>query len=231
MSRFVEYGRLKIYLVKHACIRIEAPNLVLYFDPYEIPKKATLPKADTIFITHEHFDHCDPDSISVIAKPDTTIVAPEIARQCLSKITGKVGQIVLVKPNQELEIRGIKVRTIPSYNINKFRAPGKVFHPKEDGRVGYVVSIEGVSIYHAGDTDNIPEMKELEDKIDIALLPVSGTYVMTPEEAAEAVKVIKPKLAIPMHYGVIVGDRSHAEKFRKLSEQYTRVEILEPELE
>jgi len=230
MTRFVEYGPLKIYLVKHACIRVEAPNLVLYFDPYEFPKKATLPKADLVLITHEHFDHCDPESVKLIAKPDTVVVAPEIARGCVSELSGRVGQIVLVKPYQEITIRDVMIRTIPSYNINKFRAPGKVFHPKEDGRVGYVVTISNVVIFHAGDTDNIPEMKELEGKVDIALLPVSGTYVMTPEEAVEAVKMIKPKIAIPMHYGVIVGDKSHAEKFKKLAEQYCRVEILEPEL-
>jgi len=109
--------------------------------------------------------------------------------------------------------------------LNKFREPGKPFHPKEDGKIGFILSVKGVRIYHAGDTDPIPEMKNF--KTDIALLPVSGTYVMTPEEAGEAARMIKPKLAIPMHYGTIVGSENDAERFKQLAT--CPVQILMPE--
>ena len=222
-----EYGNVKITLLKHAGFLIETPDKKIYIDLYEIPS-ADLPKADIVFVTHEHFDHCDPPSILKVAKSDTVAAGPEIARKCLEQIRGKVGEIVYVKPNQEVTIKDVKVLTVPSYNVNKFRAPGKVFHPKEDNRVGYVIEIGGVRIYHAGDTDVIEEMKSLEGKVDIALLPVSGVYVMTPEEAAEAVKIIKPKIAIPMHWGVVAGSRAEAEKFKQLVGNIAQVVLLDP---
>jgi L-ascorbate metabolism protein UlaG (beta-lactamase superfamily) len=122
-------------------------------------------------------------------------------------------------------ILGVSVEAVPAYNTNKFRTPGKVYHPKEEGRIGYIITMNGVRIYHAGDTDHIPEMKNI--KVDIALLPVSGTYVMTADEAAKAVAEIKPKIAIPMHYGAIVGDVNDAQKFQKLAT--CKVTILEKE--
>ncbi len=227
MTSTFEYGSVKITLLKHAGFLIEYSGRFLYIDVYDIPT-ADLPKADFVFVTHEHFDHCDPPSIAKIVKPDTVLVGPEVARKCLEQFSGKVKQILLVKPGQEYTIDGLKVITVPSYNVNKFRAPGKVFHPKEDGRVGYVIELGNVRIYHAGDTDVIEEMRQLEGKVDIALLPVSGVYVMTPEEAAEAVKIIKPKVAIPMHWGVVAGSRAEAEKFKKLVENITNVVILDP---
>jgi L-ascorbate metabolism protein UlaG (beta-lactamase superfamily) len=130
-----------------------------------------------------------------------------------------------VKPGDKLKLGDVSIDVIPAYNLNKFREPGKVFHPKEDGKVGYIMGINGVRVYHAGDTDAIPEMKGL--KPDVALLPVSGTYVMTADEAAQAVKMVEPKLAIPMHYGVIVGTEQDAQKFKQLST--VEVQILKPE--
>src|SRR6266568_4845916 len=145
-----------------------------------------------------------------------------------SKLVGsgmKVREVKSVKPGDKLAVGDITLEAVPAYNLNKFREPGKPFHPKEDGKVGFILSAKGVRIYHAGDTDPIPEMKGF--KTDVALLPVSGTYVMTPEEAAEATRMIKPKLAIPMHYGAIVGSENDAEKFKQLAA--CPVQILKPE--
>ena len=126
-----------------------------------------------------------------------------------------------LKPGDERELAGVKVRVLPAYNLNKFRSPGEPFHPKGLG-VGYVVEIEGESIYHTGDSDRIPEMDGLEP--DVALIRVSGTYVMTAEEAAEAVHAIRPKRAIPMHYAAIVGSEADARRFAELAD--VEVEIL-----
>ena len=126
----------------------------------------------------------------------------------------KVKDIKTGKPGDKIEVGDISIELVPAYNLNKFREPGKVFHPKEDGKAGFVIGMKGLRVYHAGDTDAVPEMKGL--KPDIALLPVSGTYVMTPEEAAQAARMVEPKLAIPMHYGAIVGSEQDAHKFKQL---------------
>ncbi len=202
------YGNIKISWLGHDTFRLKNSKTI-YFDPYEISGGD---KADIIFITHEHFDHMSINDIKKIATPQTIIVAPLICGNELRKI--KVKEIKLVKPGDKITIDGIEANIIPAYNVNKFRSPGKVFHPKEDGRVGYIVLFNGVKVYHAGDTDLIPEMKDLQP--DIALVPVSGTYVMTADEAAEAIKIIKPRIAIPMHYGSIVGSISDAYRFKDL---------------
>ena len=174
-------------------------------------------------ITHEHFDHLSIEDLRKIVKPETEIVAPESCKENLRAFG--MGIVRLVKPGESLEVKNAKIETIPAYNINKFRAPGVVYHPKEQGGVGYIIEVGGIRIYHAGDTDFIPEMKNL--KVDVALVPVSRTFVMTAEEAADAVNTFKPKVAIPMHFGSIVGSRSDAETFKKLAE--VDVVILEKE--
>jgi L-ascorbate metabolism protein UlaG (beta-lactamase superfamily) len=120
-------------------------------------------------------------------------------------------------------VGNVQIEAVPAYNVNKFREPGKAFHPKGESRLGFVVEMDGTTVYHAADSDLIPEMQHI--KCDIALLPVSGTYVMTAEEAAQAVAAIKPKIAVPMHYGAIVGSSSDAEKFKSLVKD-CQVEIL-----
>jgi len=182
----------------------------IYIDPWKISGDSS--EADFIFITHEHYDHFSAEDIAKIRTEDTLVVCPH---DCVSKIGGRVKG---VKPGDEFNLEDIKVKVVPAYNIDKD------FHPKENNWVGYILEIDGQRIYHAGDTDLIPEMKELGE-IDIAMLPVSGTYVMNAEEAAEAVKIINPKKVIPMHYGDIVGSDEDAQK---LKEKYPeRVEILE----
>jgi L-ascorbate metabolism protein UlaG (beta-lactamase superfamily) len=169
---------------------------VVYTDPFKIKKKDT---ADIILITHEHYDHCSPEDVKKIQGPDTVIVA---TADCAKNLTGKVK---IVRPGDKINVGGIDIEAVPSYNTNK------KFHPKANDWVGYIFTVNGHRIYIAGDTDYIPEMKNF--RVDIALLPVSGTYVMTAEEAIKAALDIKPKVAIPMHYGAIVGSREDAKKF------------------
>ncbi len=183
----------------HDSMRIDAENgAEIYFDPYQI---GTNPEADLIFITHDHFDHCSVEDVAKIQGEKTVIITEKDSAAKLS------GDVRVVSPGDTLAVNGINIEVVPSYNINKD------FHPKNNNWLGFIVEIDGVRIYHAGDSDFIPEMKEINT--DIALLPVSGTYVMTAEEAIEAALAIKPKLAIPMHYGSIVGDDSDAEKFKQ----------------
>lgn len=122
------------------------------------------------------------------------------------------GQIKTVKPGDEMTVKGVAVRTVPAYNVNKFRSPGVPFHPKEVGNVGFIITVKGVRIYHPGDSYFIPEMKGLAP--DVALLPVSGIYVMTAEEAVEAAAAIRPKVAIPMHVGEHIGSLADAQRFK-----------------
>jgi L-ascorbate metabolism protein UlaG (beta-lactamase superfamily) len=198
----------KIQWLGHDCFLIKS-DLIIYFDPFQIK---TGPKADIIFVTHPHYDHCSPEDIKKIAKEDTIIVTEKDSAKMLT------GKIEIMKVGEEKTVKGIKVKAVPAYNI------GKTFHTKDKGWLGFVVEIEGVKIYHAGDTDFIPEMKDI--KTDIALLPVSGTYVMTADEAVKAALTIKPQIAIPMHYGSIVGSEKDAEKFAKALEGKIEVIVL-----
>ena len=200
-----------IHWLGHDTFRIEGEQLI-YTDPFNIKKKD---KADIILITHEHRDHCSPEDVKKIQGPDTIIVTPG---DCAVKLKGN---IKIVKPGDKIEVRGVKIEAVPSYNTNK------QFHTKDRGWVGYVFTVKGQRIYIAGDTDRIPEMKNI--RTDIALLPVSGTYVMTADEAAQAALDIKPKVAIPMHYGSIVGTKEDAQKFAEKLKGKIEVVILPEE--
>jgi L-ascorbate metabolism protein UlaG (beta-lactamase superfamily) len=167
-------------------------------DPYNI---TTDKKADLILVTHEHFDHCSPEDIKKIQHNKTIIITEKDSSKKIS------GDIRIIKPGDVINIDKIKIEGARAYNVNKN------FHPKANGWLGFIIEVDGVKIYHAGDTDLIPEMKDI--RTDIALLPVSGTYVMTADEAIEAAKLINPKIAIPMHYGAIVGDRNDAVLFKE----------------
>ncbi len=186
----------KIVWLGHDCFRIDASRCI-YIDPYQI--QDTQP-ADVILVSHDHFDHCSPEDVAKVQQPATIIVTE---KDSAKKLTGDVR---VVTPGERLELDGLAVEAVPAYNTDKD------FHPKANGWLGFVVEIDGVRIYHAGDSDHIPEMKDLS--VDIAMLPVSGTYVMTAAEAIEAALAIQPKVAIPMHYGAIVGDNNDALTFR-----------------
>ena len=214
-----EYQGLKISWLGHDSFKIKNGKTVI-IDPFKI--RPTSDKADILLISHEHFDHFSLDDIKKVVNQNTTIVTIPAVKKDLSGL--QVKEVRAVKPGDKLKIGDVSIEVVPAYNLNKFREPGKVFHPKEDGKAGFIIGIKGVRVYHAGDTDVIPEMRGL--KPDIALLPVSGTYVMTPEEAAQAAKMVEPKLAIPMHYGVIVGTEQDAQKFKQLTT--IEVQILKP---
>jgi len=202
-----EYKGVKITWLGHDGFRIQNGQVV-YIDPFKIEGDG--PKADLLLISHEHFDHCNPDDLKKVVTPNTVVVAHAQSKDELSKV--KVKEVKIIKPGDKVKVGDVSVEAVPAYNVNKFREPGKVFHPKEDGKLGFIVTMKGVRIYHTGDSDHIPEMRGLRP--DIALVPVSGTYVMTSQEAVEAVAAIDPKVAIPMHYGAIVGDRKDAEAFK-----------------
>jgi len=215
-----EYRGIKLSWLGHDGFRIENGKVV-YIDPFKI--EAGGPKADIVLVSHEHSDHCSPTDLRKVITPATVIVAHSQSKNELSKLNVK--EIKIMKPGDKISVGDVAIEAVPAYNVNKFREPGRVFHPKEDGKLGYVVTIKGVRIYHAGDTDHIPEMKNI--RTDIALLPVSGTYVMTAHEAAEAAGTINLQIAIPMHYGAIVGGRIDAETFQKLAK--CEVKLLEKE--
>lgn len=200
-----------IHWLGHDTFRIEGEQ-VIYTDPFKIKKTDA---ADIILITHEHHDHCSPEDIKKVQGPDTVIVSPA---DCAAKLQGN---IKVVKPGDTIEIRGVTIEAVPSYNTNK------QFHTKARGWVGYVFTVKGRRIYIAGDTDYITEMKNI--RADIALLPVSGTYVMTADEAVQAALDIKPKVAIPMHYGSIVGTKEDARKFAEKLKGKIEVVILPEE--
>lgn len=185
---------------------------VIYTDPFKISTKDT---ADIILVTHEHYDHCSPEDIKKIQGKDTVIVTTP---DCAGKLTGNIKK---VQPGDTLTVDGIAIEAVPSYNTNK------QFHTRERAWVGYIFTVGGKRIYVAGDTDRIPEMKTF--KADIALLPVSGTYVMTAEEAVQAALDIKPEIAVPMHYNSIVGSEKDAKKFAEGLKGKIEVRILKEE--
>ena len=203
--------------IAHDTFRI-AGSKVVYTDPYKVTKND---EADIVLLSHEHFDHLSLEDLKKVTIPGTTIVASPMCKDGLKEL--KVKETRFLDPGGKCTVGNVEVEAVPAYNLNKFRAPGQVFHPKGEPRVGFVLKMDGTTVYYAADTDFIPEMKSI--KCDIALVPVSGTYVMTAEEAAEAVATLNPQIAVPMHYGAIVGGEDDARKFKSLVKN-CRVEIV-----
>ena len=179
---------------------------VVYIDPFQLTSAAE--PGDLVCVTHEHSDHLSPDDLKKVVGRSTTVVTIAACAEEVKPLRPKAVRVV--KPGDTVEVDGIQVEAVPAYNTTKFRSPGNPFHPRADGKVGFV----------------LPEMAALHG-VDVALLPVSGTYVMTAAEAAKACGILRPKLAIPMHYGAIVGSAADAEAFRKGAA--CRVEVLTPE--
>lgn len=208
----MHYKHIDIEFLGHASIRIitsKPQRTIIYFDPYKLDNTKPLPKADIIAITHEHYDHLSIEDIKKIVTPETTIITTPDTLSKLASIKAAKTEVVI--PGKTVESKGVKFKATAAYNTNK------PYHPKDNDWVGYLADIDGVRIYVPGDTDSTDEMQEL-GVVDIAFLPVSGTYVMNAKQAAAAAKTIKPKYAIPIHYGVIVGEESDAETFKKLLE-------------
>ena len=174
-------------------------GLTIYFDPYDIKEKIN--NADYIFITHPHWDHLDIDSINNIANEKTIIVGPSSVIEKLDKSFN----LLEVEPNKTYNLDNITFKTVPSYNI------GRDYHPKDTRYVGYLLTLNDITYYIPGDTDVIEELKELNT--DVIFLPVGGTYTMDREEAVGLANTIKPKYAIPIHYGLAIGSREDAKYF------------------
>ena len=194
-----------IEVLYHSSIRINKEKTI-YIDPFKIDRNYN--DADIIFITHDHYDHYSEEDIDKVINENTVIVIPE---ELLTKVLKKginKNAIITVEPNQKYMVQGIKFETVPAYNTNK------IFHPKENGWVGYVIEINGIKYYIAGDTDITEENKKV--KSDVAFVPVGGTYTMDFKEAAQLVNEIQPKVAVPIHYGSVVGTKQDAEEFIKL---------------
>lgn len=194
-----------IQVLCHSSIRMKK-NITIYFDPFQIDMDYH--DADIIFITHDHYDHYSEKDIDLLLKKDTVIVAPRSLKEKLLNHRFQREQIILVEPNQTYRIKKILIHTIPAYNTNK------AFHKKEYGWVGYLVTMDEISYYIAGDTDITEENKLV--KCDVAFVPVGGTYTMTYKEGAELVNQIHPKIAVPIHYGSIVGTKEDGKKFSEL---------------
>lgn len=194
-----------IEVLYHSSIRINKEKTI-YIDPFKIDRNYN--DADIIFITHDHYDHYSEEDIDKVINENAVIVIPE---ELLTKVLKKginKNAIITVEPNQKYMVQGIKFETVPAYNTNK------IFHPKENGWVGYVIEINGIKYYIAGDTDITEENKKV--KCDVAFVPVGGTYTMDFKEAAQLVNEIQPKVAVPIHYGSVVGTKQDAEEFIKL---------------
>ena len=200
----------------HSGFRLTAGRTTIYIDPYRV---ADGPKADVILITHGHYDHFSPIEIERLSDEHTRIVAPAAVAERLA------GRVASIGPGEALDEEvapGVEVAAVAAYNTSKLDAAGKAFHPRDAGWVGYEVGVRGERLYHCGDTDVIPEMDGVAG-VDVALLAVSGVYVMTAAEAAEAARRIQPRVAVPMHWGGHVGTYADAEAFAERAPVEVRI--------
>ena len=203
-----------IKVLCHSSIKFDKGQ-VIYFDPYKINEKYN--DADIIFITHSHYDHFSEEDILKVKKEETKIVVPKDLYDKTIELGFEKENILLAKPNEEYEVNNIKFKTIPAYNVDKN------FHPKANNWVGYIITLDNVSYYIAGDTDITEENRKV--KCDVAFIPIGGTYTMTAKEAANLVNEINPKIAVPIHYGLIVGTKEDEEVFKSLVNENINVEV------
>ncbi len=197
----------------HASFRLQDSQMQIYIDPWKVPP--TAPLADLVLVTHGHFDHYAPATIAQLVKGNTCLVAPhDVIAQArkakeLAALRAKPEHLIAVAPGDTVTVHGVQIVAVPAYNV------GREFHPKGNQWVGYLVRLNrGEVVYHAGDTDYVPEMTHLHP--DVALLPIGGTYTMGADEAAKAVQSMHPRAVVPMHYGDIVGSTKDVERLREL---------------
>lgn len=202
-----------IHWLGHASFRIDAGKTVVYIDPWKLPPGQ--PAADLILITHAHHDHLSAEDVHQIARAGTVIVCPTA---CMAQLAGDVRGVA---PGDRLTIQSIEIEAVEAYNTDK---PN---HPRSARNVGYVLTIGERRIYHAGDTDLIPEMDAI--RCDVAMLPIGGTYTMNARQAADAAAHIKPQVVIPMHWGDIVGSQRDVDVLTAHVPQGVRVAALTPE--
>ncbi len=215
-----EYNDIGIIWTRHAGFKITYESKKIYIDPYKLSKEhENVSDADIVLITHNHFDHLSIEDLKNIVNETTVIVS---ALECLSQLKSlSVKESIGIDPRNSVKVSDLKIEAVHAYNVDK------EFHPKNDKKIGFIVEFGNDRLYHIGDSDIIPEMKDTNSTI--ALVPVSGTYVMTAEEASKAInELINPKIAIPMHYGTIVGNKEDAIRFSELV-TVCKTEILEPE--
>ncbi len=198
---------------RQSALRFAGDGLTVYIDPWGTTAER---EADVIFITHAHSDHLQPDEIDRLRTTGTKLVAPHDVARELS------GDVTPVAPGESHEVGGVKFATVPAYNVHPERLDK---HPKANRWVGYVLELGGTTYYHAGDTDHAPELDDVHT--DVAFLPIGGTYTMDPGEAAGLARSISPQVAVPMHYGFVVGSPKDAETFRRQA-QPVPVEVLTP---
>ena len=204
-----------IEVLCHSSIKFNK-GLIIYFDPFKINENYH--DADIIFITHSHYDHYSEEDISKVIKDNTTIVVPKDLEDMVLQFGFAKEHIIVVSPNEEYSVLGINFKTIPAYNANKN------FHPKSNEWVGYIVNLDQTTYYIAGDTDITEENRQV--KCDVAFVPIGGTYTMTYSEAAELINEIKPQIAVPIHYGLIVGNKEDANNFANLVDKEIECKIL-----
>ena len=204
----------------HSGFRVRVGRSYVYIDPYRLP--AGSPQADLILVTHGHYDHFSPRDIELLSHDGTWMIAPAAVAERAG------GRVLSLGPGDDLEhelVPGVGVAAVAAYNTSKRDAEGNLFHPRQAGWIGFEVNVRGERLYYSGDTDVIPEMDNVAG-VDLALLPVSGTYVMTALEAAEAARRIQPRVAVPMHWGHHIGSEADAREFAERAP--VEVKLLEP---
>ncbi len=203
-----------IQVLYHSSIKINQKK-VIYIDPFKVGEEYH--DAEIIFVTHSHYDHYSEEDIKKTIKENTKIIVTIDLKDMAENIVNSEN-VITVKPNEKYCVEGISFETVPAYNTNK------QFHPKQNNWVGYVIELNDLKYYIAGDTDITDENKTV--KCDVAFVPVGGTYTMTAKEAAELVNIIKPQIAVPIHYGSVVGTNQDAEDFVNLLDEGIEGKIL-----